>query len=599
MGMASDPGTFEGVLTAQVIAAIEQRLKHLGSPTVTPAEVCWGLCKYMPAAFVSSRILSVQVSANKTKASCYIRLLDYVFDVTTFLKRHPGGELLLLQQAGDKDRAKIFASVHSPKAAEMLPELLVGTISAGVARGTASMVLPRTTEPSSSLKTLARQDSQGSVLGESCSNMEALDALEVFETEVKTRLAESLGANAAANAELQDDGQSTQEGAAHCEEVKVKCREEAERETRRNVTSKIAQSGHGTGTGQGEIHSAAAIEYPKGVPFEPEATAESIDPTRSSATRTMQAPAGGTLDAKTVSRKAGHTAEGSESKCPFAAILKAAGHDITGMSMPANHQSAHVRSPKGSPLDPSSPTEFFKEKTPWRDFGVMQELQAVPETRPMVVDSCGEGETELELESGGLSPLRGSTSQRSLGNFRRCSPAGSSQSMLQYAGSSKSMLQYAGSSKSSHKEVFKFSLHEAASQSSRHSSTTSKGTGSKGTGSKHSGGGRAGARKRRQRVARARGNKVDMDEWNRRVVTIKDFWNNLFKTVSMTRLGTSLLDTVETDDTLEPLFRCISALCVCLCVSCSIRLKPTTPSSPSSGVYLFSALQCVHVFCRS
>jgi hypothetical protein len=61
-----------------------------------------------------------------------------------------------------------------------------------------------------------------------------------------------------------------------------------------------------------------------------------------------------------------------------------------------------------------------------------------------------------------------------------------------------------------------------------------------------------------------------MDEWNRRVVTIKDFWSNLFKTVSMTRLGTSLLDTVETDDTLEPLFRCISALCLCLCVSCSI-----------------------------
>jgi hypothetical protein len=521
---------------------------------------------------------------------------------TKILTQQARWQLLLLQQAGDKDRAKIFASVHSPKAAEMLPNLLVGTISVGGASGTASMVLPRTTEPSGSLKTLARQDSQGSVCSESCSNQEALEALEVFETEVKSRLAENLGANAEANGELQDDGQSTQERAAHCEEVQVKFREEAERETRRHVTSKIADSGHGTGTGQGETHSAATIEHPKGVPFEPEATAESIDPTRSSATRTMQAPAGGTLDAKTVSPKAAHTAEGSESKCPFAAILKAAGHDIAGMSMPANHKSAHVRSPKGSPLDPSSPTEFFKEKTPWRDFSVMQELQAVPETRPMVVDSDGEGETELELESGGLSPLRGS-SQRSLGNVRRCSPAGSSQSMLQYAGSSKSMLQYAGSSKSmlqyagssksSHKEVFKFSLHEAASQSSRHSSATSKGTGSKVSGSKHSGRGRAGARKRRQRVARAKGNKVDMDEWNRRVVTIKDFWNNLFKTVSMTQLGTSLLDTVETDDTLEPLFRCISALCVHLCVSCSIRLRPTTPSSPSSGVYLFSALQCI------
>ena len=110
----------------------------------------------------------------------------------------------------------------------------------------------------------------------------------------------------------------------------------------------------------------------------------------------------------------------------------------------------------------------------------------------------------------------------------------------------------------SNMHAFKFSLHEAASQSSHHSSTT-KGTGSKGTGSKNSGGGRTGARKRRQRIARAKENKVDMDEWNRRVVTIKEFWDNLCKNVSMTRLGTSLLDTVETDDTLEPLFRCTSA----------------------------------------
>ena len=109
--------------------------------------------------------------------------------------------------------------------------------------------------------------------------------------------------------------------------------------------------------------------------------------------------------------------------------------------------------------------------------------------------------------------------------------------------------------------------------SSHHSSTT-KGTGSKGTGSKNSGGGRTGARKRRQRIARSKGNNIDQDEWNRRVITIKDFWENLFKGVSMTGLGTSLLDTIETDDTLEPLFRCISAL-------------------------VGSVLQCVHVFCRS
>ena len=50
-----------------------------------------------------------QVAANTSKKSCYIRLQDYVFDVTSFLTRHPGGELLLLQNAGVKDRAKVWA----------------------------------------------------------------------------------------------------------------------------------------------------------------------------------------------------------------------------------------------------------------------------------------------------------------------------------------------------------------------------------------------------------------------------------------------------------------------------------------------------------
>jgi hypothetical protein len=177
----------------------------------------------------------------------------------------------------------------------------------------------------------------------------------------------------------------------------------------------------------------------------------------------------------------------------------------------------------------------------------------------MVVASDVELEDDIQLECADLSTLGGTTGWQAgfVGSEESQRPSGGSISRTNATG----WLKAAGSSGekliAADKHVFKFSLHEAASQSSRHSSTTSKGTGSKGTGSKHSGGGRAGARKRRQRVARARGNKVDMDEWNRRVVTIKDFWNNLFKTVSMTRLGTSLLDTVETDDTLEPLFRCI------------------------------------------
>jgi hypothetical protein len=37
--MASDPGTFGEVFTAEVITAIEYKWKHLGSPILTPAAV--------------------------------------------------------------------------------------------------------------------------------------------------------------------------------------------------------------------------------------------------------------------------------------------------------------------------------------------------------------------------------------------------------------------------------------------------------------------------------------------------------------------------------------------------------------------------------
>ena len=191
----------------------------------------------------------------------------------------------------------------------------------------------------------------------------------------------------------------------------------------------------------------------------------------------------------------------------------------------------------------------------------MSELQAVPETRPMVVDS--DVEDGMELESAELSPLRGTRgregslveSKESQGRHRGSMSSMNAAGWSMAAGSSK------GNMSGFEKQVFKLSMHdahEAASQSSHNSRASAS---SKGTASKQSSRGRSTARKRRQRIARAKGNKVDMDEWNRHVGTIKDFWENLFKGVSMSGLGTSLLDTIETDNTLEPLFRCIFAQC--------------------------------------
>ena len=139
--MSGDGEPFGAVLTAEVIEAIELRHKHLGSPTLTPAEVRLArLQRWIATMFcrvlTSICIMIAQVAAHKTKKSCYIRVLDYVFDVTVFLKRHPGGELILLQNAGDRDCAMIFASIHSGNAGKMLPNMLVGTISEGGRRET-------------------------------------------------------------------------------------------------------------------------------------------------------------------------------------------------------------------------------------------------------------------------------------------------------------------------------------------------------------------------------------------------------------------------------------------------------------------------------
>ena len=51
--------------------------------------------------------LRLQIAAHTSKSSCYIRLENMVFDVTPFLKEHPGGEALLLQMSGSQDRAAV------------------------------------------------------------------------------------------------------------------------------------------------------------------------------------------------------------------------------------------------------------------------------------------------------------------------------------------------------------------------------------------------------------------------------------------------------------------------------------------------------------
>ena len=69
-----------------------------------------------------------QVKTHNKETDCWIVINNQVFDVTKFLKEHPGGGDTILDFAG-KDATAAFKDVgHSRDALDMLPDYLVGEL---------------------------------------------------------------------------------------------------------------------------------------------------------------------------------------------------------------------------------------------------------------------------------------------------------------------------------------------------------------------------------------------------------------------------------------------------------------------------------------
>lgn len=69
-----------------------------------------------------------EVAEHKTKKDLYLVIHDKVYDASTFVDEHPGGEEVLLDVAG-QDGTEAFEDVgHSDEAREILAGLLVGTV---------------------------------------------------------------------------------------------------------------------------------------------------------------------------------------------------------------------------------------------------------------------------------------------------------------------------------------------------------------------------------------------------------------------------------------------------------------------------------------
>lgn len=71
------------------------------------------------------------VQAHKSDSACWVTLNGKVYDVTSFLPDHPGGDDLVLQEAGKDVEAAMKDAGHSESAYDMMEEFVIGRLGAG------------------------------------------------------------------------------------------------------------------------------------------------------------------------------------------------------------------------------------------------------------------------------------------------------------------------------------------------------------------------------------------------------------------------------------------------------------------------------------
>lgn len=77
---------------------------------------------------MSQELTYAEVSKHSSKKDLYVVIHDKVYDTSSFVDEHPGGEEVLLDVAG-QDATEAFEDVgHSDEAREILQGLLVGTL---------------------------------------------------------------------------------------------------------------------------------------------------------------------------------------------------------------------------------------------------------------------------------------------------------------------------------------------------------------------------------------------------------------------------------------------------------------------------------------
>ncbi|KAH7102682.1 cytochrome b5 [Auriculariales sp. MPI-PUGE-AT-0066] len=70
-----------------------------------------------------------EIAAHNTRESAWLVLSGKVYDATKFLDEHPGGDEVIIAEAGKRDATEAFEDIgHSDEARTILADLLIGTV---------------------------------------------------------------------------------------------------------------------------------------------------------------------------------------------------------------------------------------------------------------------------------------------------------------------------------------------------------------------------------------------------------------------------------------------------------------------------------------
>ncbi len=81
-----------------------------------------------PTTATQKTYVMTDVAQHATRTDCWLVLEEKVYDVTSFIQEHPGGERIL--EGCGKDATSLFQSIddHIPRALEYLPAYFIGNL---------------------------------------------------------------------------------------------------------------------------------------------------------------------------------------------------------------------------------------------------------------------------------------------------------------------------------------------------------------------------------------------------------------------------------------------------------------------------------------